>query len=111
MYGFVAKIKNCYVSGVYPPKVIPTCSFAVAKKKLFLRLLESLEPPILIEKVHIIITLVPSIENIFVFSQSGFVCKGVKQHHNRIALHYVIRSRNHCSEIDVDVAELPSLLL
>ena len=26
MYGFIAKINDCYVSGVYPPKVVPTCS-------------------------------------------------------------------------------------
>ena len=59
MYGFIAEINDCYLAGVYSPKVVPTCLFVVAikrissLKKLFLRLLESLEPPILLQKVHI----------------------------------------------------------
>ena len=59
MYGLIAEINDCYVSVVYPPKVVPTCSFVeVTKcisslKKLFLHLLVSLEPPILLEKAHI----------------------------------------------------------
>ena len=50
MYGFIAEINNCYLSVVYTPKVVPTCSFAVVTKcisslkKLFLLLL--------LEKVH-----------------------------------------------------------
>ena len=57
MYGFIAEINDCYVS-VYPPKVVPTCSFVVVTKcisslkKLFLHLFELLEAPILLEKVH-----------------------------------------------------------
>ena len=60
MYGFIAEVNDCYVSVVYPPKVVRTCSFVVVTKcisslkKLFLHLLESLEPPILLDKAHIL---------------------------------------------------------
>ena len=90
MHTFIAEINDCYVSVVYPPNVVPTCSFAVVTKcisslkKLFLHLLESLEPPILLEKVHItpaylFFKLSPILQSIFVFSQSGFACKGLSR--------------------------------
>ena len=34
MYGFIAEINDCYVSRVNPPKVVPTCLFVVATKRI-----------------------------------------------------------------------------
>ena len=107
IYRFIAEINDRYVSVVYPPKVALTCLFIVvikcisSLKKLFLHLLKLLEPPILLKKVYLtsalflVFRLFLVLQNIFVLSLSGFVCKGVKQHHNRIPLHCVVRSKNH----------------